>query len=121
MSVVPSGQRGLAFVYDKDGLLTTAGALTVSPDLTNGRLTGTAMGLLTDSYGYDPNTGLFALLEPSHAIPAWEAPSPAAMKPGAIGMNPHGPIHDVIPVHRRSPEARLRNTPAHGRSAPARL
>ncbi len=49
----------LAFGYDLDGLLTGAGALTLTPDPQNGRLSGTTLGSMTDTYGYDPN-GAFA-------------------------------------------------------------
>jgi RHS repeat-associated protein len=49
----------LGFGYDADGLLTGAGALTLTRDAQNGRLTGTTLGSVTDSYGYDGN-GLFA-------------------------------------------------------------
>jgi RHS repeat-associated protein len=49
----------LAFGYDPDGLLTGAGALTLTRDAQNGRLTGSTLGSVTDSYGYDSN-GLFA-------------------------------------------------------------
>ena len=55
------GQRDARwrFGYDLDGLLTGAGALTLTRDPQNGRLTGTTLGSMTDSYGYDGN-GLFA-------------------------------------------------------------
>ncbi len=49
----------LPFGYDADGLMTQAGAMTLSNDPSNGRLTGTAIGSLTDAYAYDSN-GLFA-------------------------------------------------------------
>jgi YD repeat-containing protein len=49
----------LAFGYDLDGLLTGAGALTLTLDTQNGHLNGTTLGAMTDSYGYDTN-GLFA-------------------------------------------------------------
>ena len=49
----------LGFGYDLDGLLTGAGALTLTRDAQNGRLTGTTLGSVTDSYSYDSN-GLFA-------------------------------------------------------------
>jgi RHS repeat-associated protein len=41
------------FQYDKDGLLTKAGDLTLSYDPHNGQLTGTALGTVTDSITYD--------------------------------------------------------------------
>jgi RHS repeat-associated protein len=49
----------LAFGYDSDGLLTGAGALTLTLDPNNGRVTGTTLGSISDTYGYDVN-GLFA-------------------------------------------------------------
>jgi RHS repeat-associated protein len=49
----------LGFGYDLDGLLTGAGALTLTLDTQNGRLNGTTLGSMTDSYAYDAN-GLFA-------------------------------------------------------------
>ncbi len=49
----------LAFGYDLDGLLTGAGALTLTLDSQNGRLTGTTLGSMTDTDTYDAN-GLFA-------------------------------------------------------------
>jgi RHS repeat-associated protein len=49
----------LAFGYDLDGLLTGAGALTLTLDTQNGRLNGTTLGSMTDSYAYDAN-GIFA-------------------------------------------------------------
>jgi RHS repeat-associated protein len=49
----------LAFGYDLDGLLTGAGSLTLSLDTHNGRLNGTTLGSMTDTYTYDSN-GLFA-------------------------------------------------------------
>ena len=55
----------LAFGYDLDGLLTGAGALTLSLDPQNGRLTGTTLGSMTDTYGYDVN-GLFASYTAKH-------------------------------------------------------
>jgi RHS repeat-associated protein len=49
----------LAFGYDLDGLLTGAGALTLTLDSQNGRLNATTLGSMTDAYTYDPN-GHFA-------------------------------------------------------------
>ena len=49
----------LAFGYDADGLLTAAGAITLTLDPQNGHLNASALGAMTDSYSYDPN-GLFA-------------------------------------------------------------
>jgi RHS repeat-associated protein len=49
----------LLFGYDNDNVLTGAGALTLTRDPQNGRVTGTTLGLVTDAYAYDAN-GLFA-------------------------------------------------------------
>jgi hypothetical protein len=49
----------LGFGYDLDGLLTGAGALTLTLDTQNGHLNGTTLGAMTDSYSYDTD-GLFA-------------------------------------------------------------
>jgi hypothetical protein len=40
----------LAFGYDLDGLLTGAGALTLTLDTQNGRLNGTTLGAMTDRF-----------------------------------------------------------------------
>jgi RHS repeat-associated protein len=51
--------NALMFGFDVDRLLTSAGSLAVSRDGSNGRVTGTTLGSLTDAYTYDTN-GLFA-------------------------------------------------------------
>jgi RHS repeat-associated protein len=56
----------LAFGYDLDGLLTGAGSLTLSLDTHNGRLNGTTLGSMTDTYAYDSN-GLFASYTAKHS------------------------------------------------------
>ena len=43
----------IAYTYDADGLLTQAGALALARDPQNGRLTGTTMGAVTTTQGYD--------------------------------------------------------------------
>jgi len=48
-----NGGFGAAFGYDSDSLMTSAGALTRALDPQNGRLTGTTLGSVADSYGYD--------------------------------------------------------------------
>jgi YD repeat-containing protein len=48
-----NGGASLSFGYDNDGLLNLAGALTVTPDPQNGRLSATALGAVADAYGYD--------------------------------------------------------------------
>jgi RHS repeat-associated protein len=50
-----SGGTALIFGYDDDNLLTQAGALTVTRDPQNGRVTGSTLGAMTDAYSYDPN------------------------------------------------------------------
>ena len=45
--------------YDADGLLTGAGSITIHRDASNGRITGTTLGSISDSTTYDAN-GLFA-------------------------------------------------------------
>jgi RHS repeat-associated protein len=58
-----NGGPALPFAYDNDDLLTcagaaacpAAGALTITPDPQNGRLSATAFGNVTDAYAYDTN------------------------------------------------------------------
>jgi RHS repeat-associated protein len=47
--------NALMLGFDADSLLTQAGSLTVSRDPQNGRVTGTALGSVTDTYSYDVN------------------------------------------------------------------
>jgi YD repeat-containing protein len=47
------GGDTIAFTYDNDGLVTQAGALTLTPNRTNGLLTGTSLGLATDARTYN--------------------------------------------------------------------
>ena len=56
----------LAFGYDNDGLLTGAGAMSLVKDSSNGRITGTTFGSITDAYTYDAN-GLFATYTASYS------------------------------------------------------
>jgi RHS repeat-associated protein len=49
----------ITLTYDADGLLTQAGSLVINRDSSNGRITGTTLGSISDSYSYDAN-GLFA-------------------------------------------------------------
>ena len=42
------------YSYDNDGLLTGAGALTLSHDAQNGLLTGTMLNTLSTSLSYNP-------------------------------------------------------------------
>jgi RHS repeat-associated protein len=48
-----NGVNPLSFNYDNDGLLTQAGALAITPEPANGRLSATSLGSVTDSYLYD--------------------------------------------------------------------
>src|SRR5262249_6783554 len=47
------GANTVTFQYDNDGLLTAAGALTLSRNAQNGLLTGTTLGGVTDTRTYD--------------------------------------------------------------------
>jgi len=49
-----NGANPVTFGFDGDGLLTRAGSLTIARDATNGRMTGTALGTVTDTVSYDP-------------------------------------------------------------------
>jgi RHS repeat-associated protein len=48
-----NGGNGVTFGYDSDGLLTGAGALTLTRNNQNGLLTGTVIGNVTDSFSYN--------------------------------------------------------------------
>jgi YD repeat-containing protein len=48
-----NGGGAVSFGRDNDGLLTSAGALTLSRDPQNGRVTGASVGIVTDIMGYD--------------------------------------------------------------------
>jgi RHS repeat-associated protein len=43
----------VSFSYDPDGLMLTAGALTLQHDVQNGFLTGTTLGAIADTFGYN--------------------------------------------------------------------
>jgi len=47
------GPTPISFVYDTDGLLTGAGAMSLSRDVQNGLLTGTSLAGVTTSQGYN--------------------------------------------------------------------
>ena len=47
-----NGVQSATYTYDDDGLLTSAGSLTISRNAGNGLITGTVLGSLTDSYSY---------------------------------------------------------------------
>ncbi|MFZ5895027.1 MAG: RHS repeat-associated core domain-containing protein [Myxococcota bacterium] len=46
-----------SFSYDKDGLLISAGGLTITREASTGRVTGTSIGVIDDSRSYDPTFG----------------------------------------------------------------
>jgi RHS repeat-associated protein len=48
-----NGADGVTWIYDADGLLTTAGALTLTRDPSSGLLSGTTLGQASDSLTYD--------------------------------------------------------------------
>ena len=48
-----NGTTPIAFAYDSDSLLTSAGVLTLNRSAQNGLLTGTALGSVTNSLGYN--------------------------------------------------------------------
>jgi RHS repeat-associated protein len=45
--------NSIAYQYDNDGMMTHAGALSITHNAANGLLTGTALGVVTDSYSYN--------------------------------------------------------------------
>ncbi len=45
--------EALSFAYDNDGLLVQAGALALQRDAQNGLVTGTTLGIVTDTLGYN--------------------------------------------------------------------
>jgi RHS repeat-associated protein len=49
-----NGGGAVSFGRDNDGLLTSAGALTLTCDPQNGRVTGTNVGIVAETMGYDP-------------------------------------------------------------------
>jgi hypothetical protein len=59
----------LGFGYDLDGLLTGAGALTLTLDTQNGRLNRTTLGSMTDSYAYDASRASRTRSLPSGSTP----------------------------------------------------
>ncbi|MCF8723755.1 RHS repeat-associated protein [Nitrospina gracilis] len=48
-----NGGNTISFAYDQDDLLTSAGSETLTNDPNNGLLTGTSLGVVTDSYAYN--------------------------------------------------------------------
>ena len=57
-SLTVNGANGVSLGYDNDGLLTSAGALTLTRDPANGRLNGTTLSSITTSISYDDSTGV---------------------------------------------------------------
>lgn len=55
--IAVNGTDSVAFGYDKDNLLTSAGAMTLVRDPQNGRLVRTVLGSDTSSWTYDDSTG----------------------------------------------------------------
>ncbi len=53
-SVSVNGANALAYTYDADSLLTQAGSLTLTRDPENGLLRGSTLGLVTDTWTYNP-------------------------------------------------------------------
>jgi YD repeat-containing protein len=49
-----NGANPVTFGYDEDRLLTSAGALTITRDATNGLVTGTTLGSTTEAHQYNP-------------------------------------------------------------------
>jgi YD repeat-containing protein len=60
-----ASENGVSFAYDDDGLLTRAGALTLSRAADTGFLTGTRIGMLSDAYTYNTfgETSEYSLME----------------------------------------------------------
>ena len=56
-----NGGPGVAFGYDQDGLLTSTGGLSIQRDPVSGFVTGTVLGSLTETFGYDTFGGLTSL------------------------------------------------------------
>ena len=54
-SVQVTGSAAQTYTYDADDPITGVGALTVTPDSTNGRLTGTSVGVVTTTREYYAN------------------------------------------------------------------
>jgi YD repeat-containing protein len=55
--IAVNGTDSVAFGYDRDNLLTSAGAMTLVRDPLNGRLVRTVLGSDTSSWTYDDSTG----------------------------------------------------------------
>lgn len=55
--IAVNGADSIAFSYDRDNLLTSAGAMTLTRDPVNGRLVRTLLGSDTSTWTYDDSTG----------------------------------------------------------------
>jgi YD repeat-containing protein len=55
--IAVNGTDSVAFAYDKDNLLTSAGAMTLTRDPLSGRLVRTVLGSDTSTWTYDDSTG----------------------------------------------------------------
>jgi RHS repeat-associated protein len=55
--IAVNGADSIAFGYDRDNLLTSAGAMTLTRDPQNGRLVRTVLGSDTSTWTYDDSTG----------------------------------------------------------------
>ena len=53
-----NGANPVSFTYDNDGLLVQAGDLALARDTLNGKLTGTTIGNVSDSWNYDDFGGV---------------------------------------------------------------
>ena len=59
-----NGADTVAFTYDNDGLLTQAGAMTLTPDAQNGLLRSTSLGTVTDTLDYNTLGELAHIVQP---------------------------------------------------------
>ena len=53
VSMNVNGANSVAFGYDNDGLLTSAGSQTIARNVGNGLITGTTLGSVTDAFAYN--------------------------------------------------------------------
>ena len=56
--IAVNGTDSISFGYDRDNLLTSAGAMTLTRDAQNGRLVRTVLGSDTSTWTYDDSTGV---------------------------------------------------------------
>ncbi len=67
-----NGAEPVAYGYDDDGLLVQTGAMTLSRDAATGLLTGTTLGVVTTSYGYNGFGELATMTAAVSGTPIWE-------------------------------------------------